>query len=248
MTGEPGRYDVIGVGGIGSWLVRLLAPFLSYAEPGATIFLVDGDSFEEANRSRMAFRLPGPKAVVLAEELAELYGDRIHLVPIPRFISGRNARDLITEGDVVFAQPDNHATRRVVERRCMRLANVALFSGGNDDAADESGGSFGNVQAYIRKDGRNVTNPISTFHPEIARPADRVPNAPGCAAATASNPQILFTNAAVASALLSLFYTWRVGRLDYEEVYLDILAASMTSVRRDLAGARRGPRRGGGVR
>jgi hypothetical protein len=238
MTDKAGRYVLIGLGGVGSWLVRLLAPYVAYSEPGATLLLVDGDVFEVANRSRMAFTRPGPKAVVLAGELAELYGDRINLVPVPRFVNARNSRDVIAEGDVVFSQPDNHATRRVVERRCMRLGDVALFSGGNDDAADASGGTFGNVQAYIRKGGADVTNPISAFHPEIARPADRVPNARGCTAETASNPQLLFTNAAVAAAMLAAFYAWRTGRLAYEEAYLDIVGGAMTSVRRELRSRR----------
>jgi hypothetical protein len=114
----------------------------------------------------------------------------------------------------------------------MRLRNVVLFSGGNDGADDPSAGTFGNVQAYVRSDGRNVTNPLSAFHPEIARPADRVPNARGCAAATPSEPQLLFTNAAVASAMLGAFYAWRCGKLAYEEACLDIVEGSMVPVQR----------------
>jgi hypothetical protein len=36
-------------------------------------------------------------------------------------------------------------------------------------------------------------------------------------------PQLLFTNLAVASAMLNAFYAWRQGKLQYGEVYLDIL-------------------------
>jgi hypothetical protein len=235
MAPEPVRHVAIGAGGIGSWLLRVLVPFLYSAEPNSTVVIVDGDVFEEANRGRMAFERFGQKAVVLAGELAQLYGDRINLLPVPHYLTSRNASRLIGEGDVVFCQPDNHATRRLVEKRCMRLRDVALFSGGNDDASDDSSGTFGNVQVYLRVNGEDATNPLSAFHPEIARPADRVPNAAGCGASAPSAPQLLFTNVAVASAMLGAFYAWRSGRLDREETYLDILTGHAVPVHRELA-------------
>ncbi len=243
--GPLGSYVVIGAGGIGSWLLRLLVPYVHSSDPGARLSIVDGDSFEAANRSRVAFTEYGPKAVVLAAELAELYGDQINLVPVPDYFTRRNARDLIAPADVVFCQPDNMATRRLVEQRCMRLRDVALFSGGNDDVTDPSGGTFGNVQVYLRQGGANATNPLSTFHPEIAHPADRAPDARGCTAAAASAPQILFTNASVAAAMLSTFFAWRSGTLDYEELYLDIATGRSVPVQRTL---RRAPTRAAGRR
>lgn len=140
---------------------------------------------------------------------------------------------LLAEGDVVFLAPDNHATRLVVERGCMRLRDVALFSGGNDDVAEGRTGTYGNVQIYLRSDGCDRSNPLSAYHPEIARPADRVP-APGCAAALPSAPQIVITNAAVAAALLGAFYAWRSGTLDWEEAYLDVLSGRVVPVQRQL--------------
>jgi hypothetical protein len=228
------RYVVIGLGGVGGIVLRLLVPFLHSQEERATVLAVDGDVFEERNRSRMLFGRPGPKAVVLAEELSAAYGDRISILPVPRYVTARNARGLFGEGDVVFCQPDNHATRRAVERACMRLSDMALFSGGNDGVENGKTGTYGNIQVYLRRRGRDVTNPISRFHPEIARPADQLPTGRGCAAMAASAPQLLFTNAAVAAAMLGAFYAWRAGRLDYEEAYLDILVGRTTTARRAL--------------
>jgi hypothetical protein len=243
---EPaaGRYVVIGLGGIGSVLLRLLLPYLHRAAPRSTILAVDGDAFEEGNRERMTFSRLGPKPVVLAEELSELHGDRLTLLPVPYYVTPQRARSLIGEGDVVFCQPDNHATRRVVERRCARLRDVALFSGGNDGIENGNTGTFGNVQIYLRRAGRDVTNPLSAFHPEIAKPADRLPTQLGCADAAASAPQLIFTNLAVASAMLGAFYSWRQGRRDYEEAYLDVLTGRMNPVRRAVvAQGAPGPRR-----
>ncbi len=84
-----------------------------------------------------------------------------------------------------------------------------------------------------------MTNPISAFHPEIAQPQDRLPDAAGCAAAAASAPQLLFTNAAVAAAMAGAFYAWRRDALDYEEAYLDLQSGRHVPVRRALR-----PRRG----
>jgi hypothetical protein len=243
---DVGRFVVIGLGGVGGLVLRLLVPFLHYEGADATVLCADGDSFEPRNRARMRFEDLGPKANVLAEELARDYGDRVSLIPVPHYVTPRRAVSLIQERDVVFCTPDNHATRRLVERRCARLSDVALFSGGNDDVEDCCTGTSGNVQVYLRADGRDVTNPLSTFHPEIEEPRDRVPGA-GCAATTPSAPQLLFTNAAVASALVGAFYAWRQGALAYEEAYLDVLSGRHVPVQRRLqergSGRRRSPPR-----
>jgi len=125
----------------------------------------------------------------------------------------------------------------------MRLRSVTLFSGGNDGVENGKTGTYGNVQVYRRKAGRNLSNPLSRFHPEIAHPADRLPTAQGCLAALASAPQLLFTNATVAAAMLGAFYAWRAGRLDFEEVYFDILTGRMVPARRAVVRSRRTARR-----
>ena len=161
--GEVGRFVIIGLGGVGGLVLRLLVPFLLHERGDATVLCVDGDSFEPRNRARMWFEDLGPKASVLAEELARDYGDRVSLIPVPHYITPRRATSIIRERDVVFCAPDNHATRRLVEQRCRRLEDVALFSGGNDGVEDGRTGTFGNVQVYLRAGGRDETNPLSTF-------------------------------------------------------------------------------------
>ena len=146
-----------------------------------------------------------------------------------------NIASVVGPGDVVLCQPDNHMTRRLVEQRCAELDDVVLFSGGNDGVEDGNTGTYGNVQVYLRAGGIDLTNPISRFHPEIARPADKLPTDKGCAEQQASAPQLLFTNLAVASAMLAAYFAWTERRLAYEEVYLDILPASMVAVSRKTA-------------
>ncbi|MGH7819471.1 MAG: ThiF family adenylyltransferase [Candidatus Binatia bacterium] len=240
-----GRYVLVGLGGIGGWVLRMLVPYLHSLREPVTVVAVDGDAFEERNRERMLFGRPGPKALVLAEEMSRIYGDRITLLPVPHYLTAKNASRLIANGDVVFCQPDNHATRRIVERRCRRLRDVALFCGGNDGVEEESSGTCGSVIIYLRKDGRDLSNPISRFHPEIARPRDAVPGSQGCGLAARSAPQILFANAAVATAMLGAFYAWRTGHLRHEEVCLDVVTGKAVPVHREVRPASRASSRPG---
>ena len=65
---EAARYVVVGLGGVGGLVLRLLVPFLHHHVGRATVVCVDGDDFEERNRARMFFDALGPKATVLARE------------------------------------------------------------------------------------------------------------------------------------------------------------------------------------
>ncbi len=232
---EISRYLVIGCGGVGGSVARELAHFLSIEEPGATLFLVDGDVFEERNRGRQVFRRGGPKPIVLGEELAGLYAGRVNLVLVPEYATAQRARRLVLERSVVFLAPDNHATRLLFDRRCGRLDDVVLISGGNDGVEEGSTGTYGNVQIYVRVGGRDRTNPLRRFHPEIERPRDRLPTELGCQAQLASAPQLRFTNLTVAAAMLNAFQAWRRDQLAYEELYFDTLTGRAIPVHREVA-------------
>ena len=228
---------VIGVGGIGCALLPHLCRYLNYGSPypgdgdggapgpRARVTLVDGDDFEERNAARQAFGAAGNKARVKAAELAREF-EALSLRSVPEYIHEGNAASLIGEGDVVFLAVDNHRTRKVVSDHCHTLRSAVLISGGNDL-------TDGNVQVYERRDGRDVTLPLTQFHPEIAEPRDRSPAEMSCEElARAGAPQLLFANLAVASAMLNAYYAWQQEALAYGEVYLDILQARTNPVPR----------------
>ena len=223
---------VIGLGGVGTPVAQSLAQFLSLARPDATLFLMDGDVFEEGNRTRVLFQGGGNKAISKAAELTSACGGRVAIVPVPRYLTPRNATRVIGEGSIVFLAVDNHRTRQCASNRCRKLTDVLLISGGNDAMEDGREGTFGNVMIHERAGGRDVTSPLTRFHPEIARPSDKRPDQLGCAALAQSAPQLLFTNLTVASAMLGAFYRWLTGRLEYDEVFLDIGEGKMNPVRR----------------
>ena len=216
---------VVGLGGIGCALLPPLARYLHYAGIGCRLTLVDGDAFEQRNLPRQAFRAAGNKARVKAEEVAQEFPG-LSVRAIGEFVTPGNVADLIRSGDVVFLGVDNHRTRKVVSDHCERLADALLISGGNE-------WTDGNVQVYCRREGRDLSAPLTRFHPEIAVPGDGSPADASCDYAVAAGaPQLLFMNLAVASAMLNAFYAWQQGGIRYGEVYLDILAGRSQPVER----------------
>jgi molybdopterin/thiamine biosynthesis adenylyltransferase len=227
------QIKVIGIGGVGSAVAQALAQFLAFREAACPLWLIDGDFYEERNRERVFFQSYGNKAEAKAREFAAALNGRVSILPVARYVTSRNARRLIEERDIIFLCVDNHATRKTVSQRAQRLKDVILISGGNDGIEKGQAGTFGNVQIYRRENARELTSPLTRFHPEIAHPQDRSPDQLGCAALVAqAAPQLLFTNLAVASAMLGTFYAWLTDRLDYEELYLDLACGQMTPVRR----------------
>ena len=214
---------VIGIGGIGCALLPHLARYLQASREAARLTLVDGDAFEARNGDRQVFSELGNKAKVKATEMARQFED-LSFRAMPEFVTPENVGRIIRSGDVVFLGVDNHKTRRLVSDHCGGLADVTLISGGNDY-------TDGNVQVFLRCGGRDVTLPLTRFHPEIANPQDRAPHEMSCEELSQEGvPQLLFTNLAVASAMLNTFYAWRMGKLQYGEVYLDILEGKANPV------------------
>jgi hypothetical protein len=152
----------------------------------------------------------------------------VSVVAVPEYVTSENSERLIREGDIVFLCVDNHPTRKLVSDRCGQLSDVVLISGGNEGVEPpKERGTYGNVQIAIRKGGRDLTAPLTRYHPEIANPKGKLPTEVDCGELAVSSPQILFTNIAVASAMLNAFFTYCCDRLTYQEVKFDILDARM---------------------
>ena len=217
----------IGIGGIGCALLPFLCRYLQYSGEKARVTLIDGDRFERGNAARQAFSGLGNKAEVKSRELAREY-EAVAFRSRPEYVTEDNVARLIGEGEVVFLMVDNHASRHLVSRHVSSLADLSLISGGNDY-------EDGNVQVYIRQGGLDLTPSLARYHPEIAAPQDRNPAALSCEELMAAGaPQLLFANLMVASLMLNAFYALRQGRLNYSEVYLDILQNASRAVSRPV--------------
>jgi hypothetical protein len=203
---EDSRIKVVGLGGIGCIVLQYLTVFLKSLDRPLRLVLIDGDRFEVANNRRMIFQTVGNKAEVKAAEIVAWLGPcEVSVVAVPQYLTVESIEKLILPGDHVF-----------------------LFSGGNEGVdPPRERGTYGNVQVYLRRDGRDVTASLTRFHPEIANPKGKLPTEASCVELAASTPQILFTNLAVASAMLNAFFAHTCGRLEYQEVKLDVLDARM---------------------
>ncbi len=228
---------VIGLGGVGGIATRYLATFLGTLAVDSRLVLIDGDSFEPANASRMLFSTCGNKAVVTRQDLLPRFlNSRLSLVAVAEYVTPANLPRLVRSGDHVILAVDNHATRKLVGDHCAGLDDVCLISGGNDgvEPATDGGrarrGTFGNVQAYLRRGGADLSPSLTRFHPEIAQPADKHPGDLSCTELISSVPQVLFANLTVAAAILNTFWLHCCGALHYPELVFDIAGGIMRPI------------------
>lgn len=214
------KFKVVGAGGIGGHLIEPLARYLSYTEDDCEITVIDGDKFEDRNKERQRFTSCENKADHTASQLKSQF-PKIHFRSKAEYLTEDNIISSIREGDVVMLCVDNHATRKLVSDRCEELQNVTLISGGNDY-------TDGNVIVYIRENGKDKTKPLTKLYPKIANPEDKNPGTfseaerAGCQQEARTNPQLLFTNLAIASHMLNCYYSAEQGKVNFEQVYVDI--------------------------
>ena len=228
---------IIGLGGVGGIVARYGAIFLASLGRNARMVLIDGDAFEPSNASRMFFGACGNKAAVIRDELLPRFAESsLSLIAIEEFVTAENIGRLVRDGDIVLLTVDNHATRKLVNDYCAAtLQNFFLLSGGNDGMGkDASGavrrGTYGNVQAYLRRNGEDLSPSLTRFHPEIREPADRLPTEQSCTELAMSVPQILFANLTVATTMLNTLWLHLCGALHYGELSFDIADGLMRPV------------------
>jgi molybdopterin/thiamine biosynthesis adenylyltransferase len=214
------RVLVVGAGGIGSLLSRSIAMTLEWRIPGSALIIVDGDNFEIKNKQRQFFNGVGNKAEVLAAELTPQF-EKTFIIPMPYWVVDKvgvskeeeqeddgspvagkiAAKDLLVEGDVVFAVVDNFKARKQLIDAATKLDNIDVFLGGNDERY------FGSTYHYAKRDGIELVDHPSVWHEEYIDPPDRNPGELSCQerAQLDGGTQLLATNMAVTAALLARF-------------------------------------------
>lgn len=224
------QVKVVGIGGIGTALLPFLCRYLNHKGEDCRVTLIDGDDFEHKNETRQSFKSLGNKAKVKAAELAEEFKN-ISFRSVSEFVTPENVDTLIEEDDIVLAGVDNHKTRKLLSDHCGILDNVILVSGGNEL-------TDGNVQAYIRREGKNITSPLTKYHPEIRNPADKNPGELTCEerAQLPGGQQIIVTNMAVAYLIFANYYLIDEGVFNrVGEHFFDIVEGKMQLVERKEA-------------
>jgi molybdopterin/thiamine biosynthesis adenylyltransferase len=222
------NYKFIGMGGIGTALAPFACRYLNFeCKEDCRVTFIDGDGYEKKNETRQRFKTTGNKAKVSAEEFAVEF-ENISFRSVKEFVTPKNIASIINEGDTILMGVDNHAARKLVSDYCKTLNNVVLISGGNEL-------TDGNVQVYIRKDGKDVTASLTKFHPEIENPADKNPGEMSCEerAKQPSSRQILVTNMGVAWRMFNALWHVDQGTAErFGESYLDINEGAMVSLER----------------
>jgi hypothetical protein len=222
---------VIGLGGIGSWLIPLItkyARFTMLQRKKITITGIDGDAYDSLNRPRQNFLNLGNKARIKMMELKDEYDryvppgfslDHFALASIDEYITENNIDKMIVDGDTVFMCVDNHKTRSIVSKHCKKLNNIILISGGNDI-------TVGNIQIFQKKEGEELIADLCAYHPEIEYPRDKAPYELSCEEMQESAPQLIFTNAMVAVLMCCAYYDLLTDKINMQnpigEAYFDI--------------------------
>ena len=223
---ETKHFAIVGAGGIGHYIAPLLARFLGYHHPGATLTIIDGDVIEDRNLSRCfsGDDLGEPKAEILAEVCAEMTPeDALDIRFIDEYIKPdtyeRFHRSWLKDGITIFGCVDNNKSRYYLEEKVSELNNAILINGGNDLDS-------GQAQMYVRKDGEDLTPPISHFAPEILSEGDPYNIFPGeedCSKEYEARPQLSLANAGVAMVMLQLFYSQCVDSTPKAESFNEAL-------------------------
>jgi len=107
------------------------------------------------------------------------------------------AKDLLEEGDIVFAVVDNFAARAAIFNAARNFNNIDVLSGGNDDEL------FGSVYHYRRRNGEDVIEHPAERHDDLVNPPDKNPGELSCQerAKIEGGEQTIAANAGVAALL-----------------------------------------------
>lgn len=218
---------IIGLGGIGSILTGRLCRFLNFSNDlQSYVTLVDGDNYEMKNYERQEFKQIGGKAEMQFNDLAIKF-PKINFNYKNMFINTDNISEAIGENSIVFLCLDNHKSRNVISTYCKNLKDITIISGGNEF-------TDGNVQIYVKKEGKELTPDLCAYHPEIASPTDKSPEEMSCEELSESSPQLYFTNLGAATIMCWAFYNVVItNNVKISEVYFDIVSmASLSKIRK----------------
>lgn len=220
MAHDPKRVIIVGCGGIGTWLAHAVGRTLEFQAPGSVLVLVDGDNFEEKNVERQMFEQLGNKAHALRSSIQDsipntwVIAQAAWVVPEDQVaeqdpeeeenVSRISPRQLMNEGDWVFAVVDNFAARKIILDAASEYDDIDVLVGGN--GSPETGDPlYGTVCHYRRRNGQDVTIHPGVMHDEFVNPPDKNPGELSCAerAKLDGGTQLLAANLGVATQMVA---------------------------------------------
>ena len=230
---------IIGLGGIGPHVASSVSYGLRGAGERTVITLVDGGSYKPDHRDHELFDELGNKAKVQKKKLSREFPE-IFYRSIPFYVAekdGKTAQSvarIVTEGGWILLGVDNHKTRKIISDFGETLKNVTIISGSND------GADTCLLQVFIRRNGKNITSPLTFGHPHISNPKDHSPAEETCEQRASSGKQLPATLVACACLMQNAFHTSlrleKEGKLKeypYSEIYWNIALARYRAVERN---------------
>jgi molybdopterin/thiamine biosynthesis adenylyltransferase len=217
-------YVLIGAGGTGSILFDCLNRYLNAyhvnREEAHIVAVIDGDELQAHNLDRQLFQgnYVGENK---ANALVAIYGNETTRA-VPEFLSDENVTNRINDGDIVLIAADNFDVRNRIQRHGMTLDNITVINGGNES-------TDGSLQMWIRRNGENITPPLSFMHDEILRPSPFDPSTLDCQqlATLPGGEQTIIANMMSATQILNAVRTlheWQEGvqELRWSEIFYDL--------------------------
>jgi len=197
---------IIGIGGIGGWLSDMVCKYIAHQnEFQPEIYLVDGDGVETKNLERQTFSrhdIGKFKADAKVEQIVKLYPN-LKCRAINKYVDEENVYDIIGENSIVLTGLDNFASRAIISKRCHKLQNVLLISGGNEYVDGAS-------MCYMVENGIEKHPKLEKYFKEYRKPPDKNPADISCEEllAIGSSPQLVFANVTAAVCMCWMFYNY----------------------------------------
>ncbi len=188
------------------------------------IILADGDVVVKKNLVRQNFAeadLGENKAKALAERYSSAFG--LEASYLPDFIEDeKRLMELVTPENrlisrrysakkhamvekhrfdlvILIGATDNNKSRKMCCNVFEKARDLIYIDSGNGEHS-------GQIVCGIRRGGRTMFQPVSTFYPEILEDTDKFPTELSCAEASVSAPQSIAANIMAAAAVVNFVY------------------------------------------
>ncbi len=217
------RYILIGAGGTGSHFIGPVLAYLNqtHRNDGKNweFIIIDGDNFSAANLERQLFD-PRFVGINKAEALASMYEQYPQVKFMPIFLGKEHLSDVLMDSSIVFIGVDNFSVRSLIADYAKTMDNVVIINAGNEK-------HDGSVQLWVRKDGKNLTPPITFAHPEITYKSEDDRSALTCAQAAElpGGEQFIIANMAAAQHMLTALWRFHTNAFTsgWTELQFDLL-------------------------
>jgi len=185
---------IIGCGGIGSWLGRLLSKQVL----GSSLTLMDGDTVEDRNLDRQLFSM-ADIGKMKCDCLKDKLDKRVHVECIPEYFIGSNLDD--NPLSFMFVAADNHPARLQALRYADRNQSKVII------AANE----YTDAEAYFYDyQWKDTPRDPRIYYPEISSDHTGDPAMPCTGAEQEAAPQLAISNSLAASYAAWLYWFWTV--------------------------------------